>query len=142
VEPQKVIDWDRSHDWIVERTFYNRLRVSVRFAAGKPSVAELVAVRRCFPQFANMPPQSLLTQVGHSGALEIGTFPATEARHSVKDAQQAGLNVVAENASYVIYVPVDRTLGCAMLIEDDGEARATAEAMIAAGVPVNPIEVD
>jgi len=32
VEPARMADWDRSHDWVVERTFHHRRRVSIRFA--------------------------------------------------------------------------------------------------------------
>jgi hypothetical protein len=38
-------------------------------------------------------------------------------------------------------LPVDRTTGCAWLIEDAAEARSVAEAMIAAGVPVQAVEM-
>jgi hypothetical protein len=48
--------------------------------------------------------------------------------------------VVAESASFVSYLPYDRTTGCAWLIEDDAEATAIAQAMLAAGVPVQDVE--
>jgi hypothetical protein len=58
----------------------------------------------------------------------------------VEAARGAGLGVLAENVSFISYLPYDRTTGCALLIEDDAEARSVAEAMIAAGVPVQEVE--
>jgi len=51
-----------------------------------------------------------------------------------------GLITVAENASFVSYVPFDRTTGCAWIIEDWNEARAVVESMIAAGIPVVEVQ--
>jgi hypothetical protein len=72
--------------------------------------------------------------------LDLGVFPAPEARQLIEEAQAEGLEVVAESASSVGYLPVDRTTGCVWLIEDAAEALAVVQAMLAAGVPVQDIE--
>jgi hypothetical protein len=66
--------------------------------------------------------------------------PTREAKRLIKVARAAGLSVLAENLSFISYLPYDRTTGCAWLIDNDAEARSVAEAMIAAGVPVQGVE--
>jgi hypothetical protein len=78
--------------------------------------------------------------VSASGVLDLGALPTPEARHLIEKAQAEGLEAVAERASFVSYLPYDRTTGCAWLIEDDAEAWAVAQAMLAAGVPVENVE--
>jgi hypothetical protein len=135
-----MLEWDRSHDWVVQRNFHELTRVSIRFRQGTPSVAELIAVRRCLAQFRNWPPGALREAIRASGMLALGDLPTREARPLIESATAEGLEVVAENCSFVSYLPHDRTTGCAWLIEDDAESREVAEAMIALGVPVQPVE--
>jgi len=63
-----------------------------------------------------------------------------EARWLIEVAREAGLSVLAEKVSFISSLLYDQTTGCALLIEDDAEARRVAEAMIAAGVPVQAVE--
>jgi hypothetical protein len=67
-------------------------------------------------------------------------MPTREALRIVKAVRVVGLVVVPESASFVSYLPYDRSTGCAWLIEDSLEARSIAEAMIAEGVPVEDVE--
>ena len=53
-------------------------------------------------------------------------MPTPEARRLIEAAQAEGLQVVAEAASFVSYLPYERTTGCAWLIEDDAESAAVA----------------
>jgi hypothetical protein len=140
MEPARIADWNRSHEWVVERTFHHRRRVSIRFAGGKPSLAEFAAVRRCFQEFAQMPPKLSLAQLDESGELDIGSFSIPDAAKVVEKAQTAGLDVVVRDASYVGSIAIDRTQSSAPLIEDEEESAATIKAMIEAGVPVHDIE--
>ncbi len=75
-----------------------------------------------------------------SGVLDLGVLPTPAARQLIEEAQAEGLAVVGEIASFVSYLPYDRTIGCAWLIEDHAEALSVAQAMLAAGVPVKNIE--
>jgi hypothetical protein len=135
-----MLTWDRSHDWVLQRFWNDLTRVCIRFRQGPPSVAELVALRRCLPQFRHMAPATVRAQIGNSGVLTLGVLPTPEARRLIETAQGEGLEIVAESASFVSFLPYDRTTGCAWLIEDDAEAAAVAQAMLAAGVPVQNIE--
>ena len=58
----------------------------------------------------------------------------------IEAAQAQGLEVIAESASFVSYLPYDRTTGRAWVIEDDDEAAAVAQAMLQEGVPVQDVE--
>jgi hypothetical protein len=100
----------------------------------------LIAVRRSLPPFQNTAPAELRAAIASAGSLLLGELPTREARRLIEAARDAGLNVLTENVSFIDYVPYDRTTGCALLIDDDAEARSVAEAMIAAGVPVEPVE--
>ena len=135
-----MLAWDRTHDWVLQQILLDLTRVSIQFRQMPLSVAELVALRKCLPQFRDMAPAAVRDAVGEAGVLLLGVPPSPEARKLIRAAEAAGLQVVAEGASRVSYLPFDRTTGCAWLIEDDDEAAAVAQAMLAAGVPVQDVE--
>jgi hypothetical protein len=135
-----MLDWDRSRDWVVQRCWHDLMRVTVRFRQARPSVAELVAFRRCLPQFRDEAPAALRARIGESGMFALGVMPTPEARRFVEAAEASGLQFVAESASFVSYLPIDRSSGCAWLIEDDTEAAAVALAMLRSGVPIQEIQ--
>jgi hypothetical protein len=132
--------WDRSHDYVLQRFWNELVRVTIRFKNSSPSVAELAAIRRCLPQFRDTAPASLRKSIGDSQTLALGEMPGRLARQLIEILAAEGLEVVAQSASYVSYLPFDRTTGCAWLIEDEAEAMAVAKEMMAAGVPVHDIE--
>src|SRR5262245_34464394 len=132
--------WDRTHDWIVNRIFHERARLTIRFNGNSPTVSELIAIRKCLPQFRHVPPTQLRASIGNSRQLELGEMPTREARQISEAARIEGLDASVENASFISYLAEDRTMGGAWLIEDYQEACRLAESMIAAGVPVRDIE--
>jgi hypothetical protein len=97
--------WDRSRDWVLRRLWNDLL------------------------QFRHTAPAAVRGMIGHSGVLALGVLATPEARRLIERAQGEGLEVVAENASFVSYLPYDGTTGCAWLIEDDAEAAAIVQAM-------------
>ena len=135
-----MVAWDRSHDWVLHRFWNDLTRVTIRFGNGKPSLAELAGVRRSLPQFRDMAPSVVREAVGDTGTLPLGVMPTPEARKLIDAARSEGLEVVAESASFVSYLPQDRTTGCALIIEDDAESEAVAQSMLAAGIPVQDVE--
>jgi hypothetical protein len=135
-----MLTWDRSHDYVLQRYWNDLTRVTIRFRNSPPSVSQLVALRRCLPQFRDVAPASVRETIGDSQELSLGELPTPEARRLIQAAQANGLEVVAQSASFVSYLPFDRTTGCAWLIEDDAEAAAVAQEMLAAGVPVQDVE--
>jgi hypothetical protein len=135
-----MLTWDRSHDYVLHRFWNDLTRVRIRFHNTPPSVHELVALRRCLPRVRDVAPAALRSQIRDCRELSLGEMPTPEARRIIEAAQAQGLDVVAESASFVSYLPYDRTTGCAWLIEDDTEAAAVAQAMLQEGVPVQDIE--
>ncbi len=103
-------------------------------------MAELAAVRRCLSQYRYMAPATVRNIIGDSGELYLGVFPTSEARSIVETARGEGLEVVTADASFVSYLPQDRTTGCAWIIEDEAESQAVATSMLAAGIPVQDVE--
>jgi hypothetical protein len=135
-----MASWDRSHEYVVHRTFHERTQLTIHFAAGAPTVAELVAVRKCLPNFGNMNPSAFRALIGDTGSVSLGVLETRQAREIVKWAPTEGLKIVAENASFVTYRIHDVTLNCTLPLADEGELQSIAEAMIAAGVLVSTIE--
>lgn len=135
-----MLAWDETHDWVLERIFNDLSRVTIHFRHASPSIAELAAIRRCLPEFRDKAPAAVRAAIGDSGQLSLDTMPSPEARRIIDAAKRQGLQVSAECASFVSFVPFDRTTGCAWLIEDDAEAAAVEQAMLAAGVPVRAVE--
>jgi hypothetical protein len=131
-----MMAWDRTQDWIIERYRHDLTRVTILFRQPIPSVAELAAVRRCLPQFRNTSPASLRTAISDSGTLPLGLMPSQEARTLVASAESNHLQVFAEDASFVSYLPFNRKAGYVWLIENTEEAAAVSQDMIASGVPV------
>ena len=134
-----MLTWDRTHDWELKRFLNDRIRVTIQFRQRVPSVTELAAIRQCLPQFRHMAPAALRAEIGESGVLLLGDLPSDEAMKVVQAAESQGLHVVSEDVSFVSYLPFDRTTGCAWLIEDDAEASAVTQAMLASGVPVRDV---
>ncbi len=65
-----------------------------------------------------------------------GELPGPEARRLLDELRRAGLRAELRNTSGVSYLPLDRTTGAALLVQDAAESRRVAEEMIQAGVPV------
>jgi hypothetical protein len=136
---EKLPAWDRTHDWVLHHIRRDLTRLKICFQQVPPSIADLAAARRCCAQFRNMAAEAVRAAVGDAQVLDLGTMPSAEARRLIQSIQGEGLEVVAEYASFVGYLPYDRTTGCAWLIEDEAEASAVAQDMLASGIPVQDV---
>jgi hypothetical protein len=134
-----MLAWDRTHDWVVERYFNDLTRIVIHFQSNQPSAQELLALRRVFSQFRDVPPSQIRDAVGGCGKMDIGEMPTHEARGLVERASAEGLIVDSRNVSTISQLPVDRTTGRVWLIEDERDALAVIDSMIAAGIPVRDI---
>ena len=141
-KPTDEIQWDPSHTWELHRYHCSRAQLIVAFEQDGPSAAELLALRRCVPAFRNVPVQELHRRIGKSNHINLGEFPTIDCRTLATSLKEAGLKVEALDRSSTNYLPFDRTLGVAWLIEDEEESKAVATRMLAAGVPVVDAEVD
>jgi hypothetical protein len=131
-----MFEWDRSHDWVLKCFESDRAELTIRFEGGRPSLRELAALRRYLPGFRDVPPATARARAGDRGRLELGDLPGPEARRLWDELRRAGLQAELHNTSGVSYLPLDRTTGAALIVEDDAEAQRLAEEMIRAGVPV------
>jgi hypothetical protein len=131
-----MVDWDRSHDWVLTCYESDRAELTVLFDQSQPSVHELVALRRCLPAFREVSPADARTRAGAGGRLELGELAGPEARRLLDELRRAGMRTELRNTSTVSYLALDRTTGSALLVEDHAEAELLAEEMIRAGVPV------
>lgn len=138
----KMIDWNRSHDWEVRKSFQTRYRVRVCFEGALPTAAELVAVRRCLPQSRNLPPAEFRRTIAQSGGLELEELGEIEFQSLKQRLEAEKVRYRVDRESCTSYLCVDRTTSTALLIEDCEESRRVAEEMIAMGFAVVPVEVD
>jgi hypothetical protein len=131
-----MLEWDRSHDWVVRRHFHDRAVVTVVFKNERPSIVELVSLRKCLGKFQHISPAVLRESIGRVKRLEIGEFEGIQVRLLVEKLESNALSVVVRSSSFVSYLPVDRTTNSALLVEDSKERNELAQDMINAGVPV------
>ena len=106
-----MLDWDRSHDWVLRRFWNDQTCVAIRFKQSPPSFPDLIALRQCLPQFRVVAPAELRAKIGQVDMLELGTFSTREARRLLEAAQGQRFEVITEDASFVTYLPFDRTKG-------------------------------
>ncbi len=79
-----MLSWDRSHQYVLYRYWNDRTRLTIRFQAATPSLQELVALRRCLPQFRDVPPAAMRSQIGDSQELSLGDMPSRDARKLIE----------------------------------------------------------
>jgi hypothetical protein len=139
VQHPQMIHWDRTHDWVLQCFESDRAELTVLFDGARPSLRELAALRRCLPEFQQLAPAAARDRAGAGGRVELGELPGPEARRLLDCLRQAGLRAELHNTSCVSYLPLDRTIGAVLLIEDEGEARHLAEEMIRDGIPVERV---
>jgi len=130
-------NWDRTHEWEVQRFTGDRLSFSIRLTGEKPTLAELRALRECFIQFRTVPISELRTTVTRPGALEFTFMHSMEARPLIETARALGLQVDVQRVPYVIISAYDRTAGCLLHCDDEQERKAIIDSMLEAGVPIS-----
>src|SRR5690606_34051774 len=130
-------NWDRTHDWELQRFTGDRLSFSIRLAGDKPTLAELRALRECFIQFRTVPVNELRATVTRPGALEFTCMHAIEVRPLIEAARALGLQVDVQRVQYVIISAYDRTAGCLLQCDNEQERKAIIDSMLEAGVPMS-----
>ena len=138
--------WDGSENWGLSATYHSDVDLKVVFEGERPSVQELMAVRKLLNEYHDVPVHQVKAQIGNSKELSLGIRSSMEAHHLLEQAQKLGLNLVEEDASHVDYwpvKPVDDGESSFLLIEDEELAKRVTQKMLEAGVPiVEHIEVD
>lgn len=135
------MDWNRTHDWIVERRHEHEIVLAVIFSAAPPSIEELKLVRNLLPEFSSEPPGQVRQRI-RDGRLDLGVLSALDARAIITRAAALGLRVDSTVSTRTAYVFEDRTAAAVLVVEHDDQAAQLASEMIAAGVPVRDVEVD
>src|SRR2546429_5696278 len=93
MENKAPLNWDRSHDVVLQRFHHDVTRVAIQFQQAPPSITELMALRRCLPQFRHLPPAVLRERLSESQELSLGELPTIEARRIIDGIQATGLRV-------------------------------------------------
>ena len=134
-------DWDRSHEWVIERWWKKRAVVTIKFRGEGPSAAELYALRRCLPEFQHVAPMAVRNSIGNVSRFEMAELEEREARQVAETLARAGFSLDVVVRSVVHHLPIDRTMQVAWLIEDWAPDRdEMIRQMIAEGVPIVDVE--
>jgi hypothetical protein len=115
--------------------------VRIRFAGSRPTLAEIAAVRKAFPQFTDLPPNEARARLA-SAELELDEMGGIEAGGAARAAREAGLTATVERWVETTVLIIDASGPNACLIEDDGEHERVVREMIAAGVKIADVIVD
>jgi len=135
--------WDGSEPgWRLRETDFTVHYISFCFGECGPSKADVLALRRLLDEFRDRPMHEVWNQLRGSESYTIPRdFTNLEMRSLVERAERAGLTVTLDGEQRGGYLPISAD-GGALIIEDDELAKAVAEKMIAAGVPVEHEHID
>lgn len=131
-----------SHDWIVQRTHRLVISVVVTISLPRPSVPELKGLRRHVPQFQSESPTALRQRLEGTSNIVLSDVTHREAEQLVNGLLADGVKATVDQSVETSHLPIDRTTGCAWLIEVHDVANKVAEMMIQDGVPVVVVEQD
>jgi hypothetical protein len=131
-----MIDWERTHDWLLHCFAHDLAQLTILFDHDRPSLRELMALRKSLPEFGDLSPAAARERARAIGRVALEEMWGPEARRLAVRLQHAGLRTEIRNTSYISYLPIDRTTGAALLIEDEAESRRVTDEMLRAGIPV------
>lgn len=134
-------DWDKTRDWLIQRSHHYELALVVVFGSANPSMDELRRARKLRPEFSNESPALFRSRV-QNGRLELGVLPREEGRVLASHATSLGLAIEHVATARRAYLFKDRGGLGYLVVEDELDAERLANAMIEAGVPVIDLEVD
>jgi hypothetical protein len=134
--------WDRTRSWIIERREVGRARIHIHFGTRPPTLKQIAALRRVFPELARARPDEIRARISESGDLEVREYGYLEAQWVEQSAREADLPAILTNTTRYETVIVDRDQSAVLLIEDEEEHERTVREMIAAGVPVTHLAID
>jgi len=136
--------WDGTEDWEFGAFYRTETELFVVFEGERPTLRELVALRKLDPRLCDVPPAEARARGSEGPRYSLGESGGIEAPDVCDRAAALGLTVEGEDRSGVSYLSVRQNgdgtvLAC---IIDDDLARRVAERMIAAGRPVAVVEED
>src|ERR1051326_972499 len=101
--------WDIRAGWELQIYHTTMTALKVVFADNRPSVKEMVSLRKLIEEYRYLSPSELRDRVGNVSALDLGSFPPKEAQALQIRGQEYGLDLVASDASYISYLPTNGT---------------------------------
>ncbi len=128
--------WDGSEDWVLSKHVHQGTRLKIKCSGKRPTVSELLAIRRLLEQQRHVPPAELRSMIKDTGELDLGNIAPARATEVVNRANDLGLHIIATDASVTSYLPINRTTKDAMLIDDDELNERVVQEMLKRGVPV------
>ena len=136
LRPTSLWQLGTGHTWELHRRWRQVSVVTIHFTAPRATVRELAGLRKCLSELADLPPAEALARIGESGSLLLPELDTREATRLVAKLSRHGLRSSIESRVDAEVLAFDRTTGCALIMEDESEARRVKAEMMAAGVPV------
>ena len=128
--------WDHANGWTLSAHYRECSRLCVLFA-GKPTLEELKATRSLLPLSPTLSLKEFFHRYSSATQIDIGVLPTRQAICVADDCTKAGLEVVLKDESFVSYLPVNPSTGCALLIgENDELAERVCRRMLENGIPI------
>ena len=128
--------WDGSEDWVLSKHMHRAMRLKIKCSGKRPSVSELLAIRKLLEQHRQGPPAELRSVIKDTGELDLGNIAPARATEIVNRANDLGLHIIATDVSVTSYLPINRATKDAMLIDDDELNERVVQEMLKRGVPV------
>jgi len=131
--------WDGSERWVVDRYFEDETVVRIFFSAGRPTVREVVAIRKLLPEYRDLPPGEVVRRLGSTGSMTVDAMSTARAGELTEHARLLGLVTETIDASHIGYMPIrlndEGQPDLMRKYEDDEVARRVCERMLREGVP-------
>ena len=135
--------WDGSEDWSLSANYNSQSNIKIIFSGNKPTIKEIVAVRKLITAYQNIPIVEVKSLLSHRKEIDLEILSSMEVNRIIEFAIELDLTIIAMDCSYTSYLPINRTTNQALLITDDVIARRVTAKMLEFGVPITAyLEID
>ena len=93
---------------------HRAMRLKIKCSGKRPSVSELLAIRKLLEQHRQGPPAELRSVIKDTGELDLGNIAPARATEIVNRANDLGLHIIATDVSVTNYLPINRATKDAM----------------------------
>jgi hypothetical protein len=133
--------WDGSQaGWVLLKINQQALKVTIRVAAGGPTLRDVAATRAALPAYAALPPSEAFAALKGRPLVPLGTFDSEEGRRLAEKCRQHGLTVETEGEDRSRNLLVNEQGSHALVIEDDELAALVCQEALSQGIQVRHVE--
>ena len=70
--------WDGTEDWVLSKHMHQAMRLKIKCSGKRPSVSELLAIRKLLEHHRHVPPAELRSMIQDTGELDLGNIAPPE----------------------------------------------------------------